>query len=405
MPVIGEAEKTIRDESSQKVVDAFDIDLVGDLPDHLGWERTGAARHIKVALQKRKLNHILEADEEQWLQELAQMASPTPARKSDQTSGGEASNNQLWVDAPLSEPSDSAVACGTVKHYPDIGLGILRAKLAAPGRIWLLLRWIDRKGSGQIEIEKARRLLCEPGSAMKVCGWRQLRSLMARGDGVFWSRDKDRLWLRSIAKVGRSLDVERLSGYPVALPIRSLLGGIGNVRAHLYASFHSGRKQANPISRTTLKKISQVSVRSQQNYEKRANVSKQKNYAIGSKLQDEKTKDNAWRFGSACFKWLDHQNVFKSQNAARLAWQLPNCYFGPHARRPRGQQRSFNRELADLSTKGMTGNGQFDEEQRSKRYFSSAAAAIRHLDCANGNKYWSGEISGQWYILDSTETN
>ncbi len=402
---ISEVNKTLRDEGPPNQVEKFNINVIGDLPHHLGWESNGVAKHIRASLQKNKQNNKFKADKGSWLKELSQSAPPTLERKSDLTNAAKKSNSHLAKERQLSALTDSVVASGSVKHYPDIGLGILRAKLAAPGRIWLLLRWIDRKGSGQIEVERARRLLCEPGSVIKVCGWRQLRSLLVRGDGIFWSRSKGRIWLRSIAKVGRSLKVERLSGHPVALPIKILLAGIGQVRAHLYASFHSGRKQANPISRKTLRKISKISVRSQQNYERRVNVRKQKNYAIGSKLQDERAKNSAWQFGSACFRWVDHQHAFKPQGTTRLAWQLPNSYHGPHARQPRGQQRSINRKLVGLSTKGMMGNGQFDDDGRLKRYFNTAAAAIRHLDQVNGNVYWSGEICGQWYVFDTPEAS
>jgi hypothetical protein len=280
-------------------------------------------------------------------------------------------------------------------------MGLLRSKLAAPGRIWLLLRWIDRTGSGRIEAKRARHLFCEKDSAIKVCGRRQLRSLLARGEGIFWNQNDGRIWLHSVTRVARTLHIERLSGHPVDLPINTLIGGIGKVRAHLYASFHSSRDRANPISRAALRRISQASSRSQQNYDKLAKVHKQKNYAIGSKLTDETTQNQGWNHGSACFKWHDHQGKFGTNNDKRLAWQLPNSYIGPHTRRPRGRQRQFNRRLAVLSVKGMTGNDQIIGNEQSRRYFNVAAEAIKNLDQAPTGVYWRGDSPGQWYFWES----
>ena len=74
-----------------------------------------------------------------------------------------------------------------------------------------------------------------------------------------------------------------MKGKRVDLPIKTLLGGIGEVRAHFYASFHSGRPAANPISRQTLENITGLSPRTQRDYDRLANVKRQRNIAVGPK--------------------------------------------------------------------------------------------------------------------------
>jgi hypothetical protein len=85
-------------------------------------------------------------------------------------------------------------------------------------------------------------------------------------------RQRDgRFWLGSQAKVAAALGVTKLRGRAVELPLRVLLGRIGDPRAHLYASFHSSRgEEAGPIIRESLCELSDVSPRTQHTYDARA---------------------------------------------------------------------------------------------------------------------------------------
>jgi hypothetical protein len=87
-------------------------------------------------------------------------------------------------------------------------------------------------------------------------------------------------------------------------------------------------------------------------------------------------QERAWRQGRALFRLTDHHGQQGAPGATYLAWRLPNTY-GPargHQQRPKGRQKRINRQLADLFTKGMTGNGR---TAIAKRYFAGAAAAFR----------------------------
>jgi hypothetical protein len=140
-----------------------------------------------------------------------------------------------------------------VKLYPDIGLGMLRREQTAAGRLWLMLRFLDREGSGQLRVDIIRDQLATRNSDLYLCGKRQLRNLLRAGDGLYWTRDAERVWLHSAARVAASLGVAQLTGRPVALPLTALLQGIGAFRAHLYAAFHSGRaKDAHDTVRRCL---------------------------------------------------------------------------------------------------------------------------------------------------------
>ena len=338
---------------------------------HLGWESERLTQALATAQRRRQAAaDRAAAMERRWLpppHNPAPNAEPSPA-----------------------EPSQDPVA-ETVRLYPDVGLAILREDQAAAGRIWLLLRHLDRDGRGWISLSQARKQLTGRRSPLRVCGWRQLRNLLARGDGLFWKRDPlpaadGRIWLRSVARVAASLEVDHLRTRPVALPVAALLKTIGVVRAHFYASFHSGRSEEAPIARSTLRRLSSVSRRTQQQYERRAGVKLQQNYAIGPPLASSAAQERAWRQGRACFPFIDRKGNQAEVGATYLAWQLPNSYTGPHAPAARGRQKQINRKLVDLFMKGITGNGKnaVDGKPASqgtasprKCFFGNGQAAVR----------------------------
>jgi hypothetical protein len=370
---------------------------IGNLPPHLGWDSWQLTAHLRHARELGKKNAAALNHSQA---EIAATSPPAPQLSQSLTQHETNAAQPASQDAQCQPITATAVNSSAIRLHPDLGLGMLRTKETAPGRIWLLLRWIDQRGSGSVSVTDARRLLCDNDSALRICGWRHLRSLLARGEGRFWAQNNGRIWLRSVPKTAHNLGITRLGGRPVDVPVAVLTQGIGHFRAHLYAAFHSGRRKAKPISRASLTKISHVSPRSQQNYEKRAEVQKQKNYAIGSPLHNKQAREEAWQQGSAAFKWDDCQGIFGTPQRAHMAWQLPNSYTGPHKRRPRGRQREFNRELADLSTKGMTGNNSCSAELLPRRYHEHAAGALRSTEQRLKLVYWRGRQRGMWFYLE-----
>ncbi len=313
---------------------------ITQLPAHLGWESERVTAVVRRASNSQKDRETAVDADISWL---------TPPER--------ASGPQ---NAPQTPETD---ANGAVKLYPDIALGMLRQEMAAPGRVWLLAHHLDREGRGWLRIDIITQHLTSKTSSLRVCGKRQLRNLLRQGDGVFWTRDKTRLWLRSAAKVAFGLGVTRLTGRPVAVPVTALTGGIGAVRAHLYASFHSSRTketpqgvQVMPIARDTLAGLSGVGRVSQRTYERSAGVKAQANFAVGDVAQEENRENRAWAQGRALFELKDYRGQQGKKGKTYLAWQLPNSYVGRLQKQPKGRQKRINRELNDLVMKGMPGN-------------------------------------------------
>jgi hypothetical protein len=279
---------------------------------------------------------------------------------------------------------------------------MLREDVETAGRLWLLLRYLDREGSGSLRIVNIQQILTTNSSSLHLCGKRQLRNLLNEGEGLFWTRNAGRIWLRSAAKVAAALGVERLSGRPVALPAAALLEGIGATRAHLYAAFHSGRtketpqgEQAMPIARETLAGLSGVGASSQRAYEEEAGVQVQANVAVGEEATAANTEERSWQGGTAVFTLKDYRGRQGKKGKTYLAWQLPNSYIGPHAHRPKGRQRQINRELKDLVIKGTPGNvgeaagTRLSEPKLERVYYPTGKLAAKACSKdPEGERYW-----------------
>lgn len=324
---------------------------ITDLPPHLGW---GSAAVTAV------------------LRKTANQVQPDSKKAVEETAVSTKSQSPILIPQSLiPNPND------TIKLFPDIARGMLLQEQAAAGRIWLLLRYLDKKGQGWLRVANCRSALTHQTSLIRVCGWRQLRNLLQDGNGLFWTRDKARIWLNSAANVAAALGVERLTGKPVNVPVRALAGKIGEVRAHLYAAFHSGRSDADkrqPIARDTLCALTGVGRRTQLAYEAVTGLSVRQNYAIGERYSPETAEKHAWHQGQATFVLQDSHGAQGKPGRSYIAWQLPNSYGGCHPHAPRGRQRRINRQLKDLVTTGAPGN---NSERLDMRYYPDGKQAVK----------------------------
>jgi hypothetical protein len=301
---------------------------------------------------------------------------------------------------------------------------MLREQVVTSGRIWLLLRHLDRDGQGWLRVEDAREQFAKKGSPLYVCSWRQLRNLLAEGEGLFWTRDphtvaEARIWLRSLPRVAKSLGITRLSLKPVALLVDILTESIGTVRAHFYASFHSGRRQDRPIARATLADLSNISRRTQRAYEEIAGVESEPNWVLGPRVTPRAVQEQAWQRGKALFTYTDNTGRYGRPGQSYLAWQLPNSYAGPHSPQACGHQKQINRKLADLFLKGMTGNGKHGVEPQAAalenrrlpaRFYAHGEEAVRASSrVPTAEHYWQTHhqqgAARIWHLLPGQGEN
>ena len=338
-------------------------------------------------------------------------------RKMDgvQVNHGSPCPSSEWIDAlaaqhsPPCSPPPPAKGQGpssrleTVPVYPSILTAILREHLESAGRIYLLLTHLDPQGRGWLAVDHARSQLTGSSSPLRVCGWRRLRQILHQGEGIFWERDhQHRIWLRGPHRIAQKLDLDRLQGSRINLPVKTLLGGIQAVRAHFYATFHSGRRKSAPLSRECLKDITGVPERTQRAYDILSNTRRERNMAIGPRYNKISAENQGWLRGRGMFRFVDSQGQQGAPNGEYVAWHLPNSYTGPHSTRCKGRQKRINQRLTDLVDKGMRGNS---PEQVEKLFWPNGAAAGRAYN-RNGDSdaYWPQNKAGRescllWRVL------
>ena len=357
------------------------------LPDHLGWDSAA----VTGMLRRSGING---------------QAVPKATAESSQNCGVEVTKSR----PPTAPKAATAVS---LRVYPDMALAILRQDLAAPARVWYLLRHLDQIGCGWLEETAVRDHLTNSQSPLRLCGKRQLRNLLNQGDGLFWDRQNNRIWLRSLVKVAIGLEVTRLQGRPVSVPLPHLVAGIGAFRAHLYATFHSGRgsqdQAAGPIARETLANLSHVPPRTQRLYETRAGVKRAFNFALGMPISSKTEQEMCWQKGHALFELTDHRGKHGPAGTTYLAWQLPNSYNGPHPQQQNGRQKRLNQSIVDLLPIGMTGNDDTPVvPARQRRYCRHGQMAARLYNRAPRDSfrptafcYWpTARDKGIWYVLN-----
>ena len=314
------------------------------IPAHLGWNSAQLTRQLAPPPPKK--------DDAQ--QALSQLLLP----RSDD-------NNRSPTCSDAPEPQADLLP-QTLVAQPSLLLGMLRNKVEAVGRIWLLARHLDQTGRGWLSVDELRATLTNKSATLRCVGWRRLRQLLAVGQGQFWERDRfGRIFLYGTARVAEQLDLERMTGKAVMLPVDQLTQSIATVRAHFYASFHSGRQRDNaagmPISRDTLTELTTLSARSQRTYDRQLTIEKRANYAevnIDPRLA-------SWQ-GAIIFRQGD-----------RWIRRLPNSYHATHQTVTTKQRKRINQRLQkDLVKFGTQGNSC----QRIQRvFFANGALAAANL--------------------------
>ncbi len=364
------------------------------LPSHLGWESQSVSRVVRQGRQSREVIGPLSAPLD------LEAGPPVSCPISDKGKAGDQLSN---VSKEVGSPFRLSLHGETIRHYPSIGLAALQAEQVAPYRVWLLCRHLDEQGQGWLPVSEVCQQLTGKGSKLRLFGWRRLRQLLGQGHGLFWEWDKtsDRLWLHGAAFVAAKLDVPRLVGRVVALPISAITAGIGDFKAHLYAAWHSGRRRNNPISREVQATFTGVPERTQRHYCQATNVRQQSNIVIGSQYTPAEAEKQAWQHGRAIFPFTDYHGRQGRKGRRYIAWRLPNSYSGPHQQTANGRIRKINRKLKDLVHKGARGN---NGTKVKKRYFANGAEAARALNRGQGPEvYWptkkAARQSGIWAVF------
>lgn len=295
------------------------------------------------------------------------------------------------VDDTRSDPSEQEEPPQSIRHYPTIGAAAIGAQQVPLYRLWLACRWLDQAGRGWVSLDDIKVDLTA-GGRLPLCSWRHIRRLVSHGEGLYWTAAGDGLYLFGAAKVAANVVGGRLQGAAVALPL-SVLASIGEFRAHLYAAVHSGRREANPITRGRQRELYGVPERTQRHYCQVAGIERRRNIAIGGKLDEVSRQEAASERGRAWFAFRDHNGRNGQPGGEYNAWQLPSTHIGPHECLPVGRKRKINAKIGDLVNNGTQGN----DNRRIERVFyqRAAEAAKRYNRDQSNDLYWPRSSASQ----------
>lgn len=259
---------------------------------------------------------------------------------------------------------------------------IHRRGLDATGRVWLLLRHLDKKGEGRVSVELIR-------STLKFCSWRRIRQILREGVGTFFheTTQTDYVYLCSEARVLKELEVTAVAGWAVRLPVAELTKSIQHVRALFHDAFHSGRGDgfSKPITRGIMEMRGGMEAQTQRGYEQLRGMGKRAEYAIVADYSPEEWKRLKYepyheidRRGGPPFTFVDFKGHLGGDKCGRdhyhriyIMRRLGNAYSGTLPTVKRGRKWT-NNKLSNLCNSGKARGNRF-----SKLFFHSEEAVSK----------------------------
>lgn len=236
------------------------------------------------------------------------------------------------------DPAPVKPTAVTVKNYPFLGLAILKAKLTAVYRVWLVARHVDRDGRGWLETKELETAVT--GGQFDLFNYRRFRQIVGDGCGTFWQEANGRLWLAGVAQVAIALGCSRVDK-PVELPLTAVTGSLKGFNASLYAAWDTRRKPA-PVSRSTREDVTGVPERTQRHYCQVAGIRRVRNYSLASPTDEQ---GYAYQHGTAVFSFRDHKGKNGRKGRSYTARELPTTQQPSQERANVGRYQKINQKI------------------------------------------------------------
>lgn len=282
------------------------------------------------------------------------------------------------IETYLDDPIQVVKQPTHITTFGTLTAAILKHDGGTVGRVWLVLRanFAGERQSGMVSADELNQCLSEH---FPQYSQRHLRDLLNRGEGIYWQRDsRGRLWLTGITALAERLDIERLQGTRVIIPLADLTGKLARMRTALQAAFHASRNSDNPISRATLRDLTGISERSQREQERQHAelIEAKANYCLDGRIDQECIHEHAFRYRQSAFQFTDFIGKQGDAGDIHLAHQLPNSYTARYQCASRGRKRKINRQLNRV-TQGARGT---EWQQIEGVFYDNGAKAVRQLN-------------------------
>jgi len=302
---------------------------------------------------------------------------------------------------PTPERAPEPVTGLALKVWPALAQRAMLLKRDREYRLWVLARSLDPMGSGRVRVDDILAL----GKAERLRGLSPgaVRRLLKRGAGTFWevfNKGGDKwLELRGLGSVALSLEVQRLSHWPVVVPVR-WLQSLRGFRSVIYASaFPGGDEFSNPISRATMTDLTGAKPRAQRNYDK----------ALGRRLDRQENAEvtglplkHGYEIPTGRGYYVDKVLLPNGREDLALFRRMPNSYRLPgFARGKRGMAGKVNSELRysldHVAREARQAKLVYRDHAKARKRIKRLAEGeyILKLGCEFGGRYLERNRSGQ----------
>jgi hypothetical protein len=233
----------------------------------------------------------------------------------------------------------------TVKTWPIMGLRADQSNAGGPWRIWTLARTLDRKGSGAI-LRDDLQAYCTKLGLPRGTFRRWLAE--ARKLGIITEREyftgSKRLILAGADRAAELLGCPHVGGKRAAIPVNYLIGE--GWKAYIWAGYIATLRE-RPASRETMRKMTGVPERTQQEYERQAGIVQLANYAHDEAWGAEHLAGIRENERPHAFTWHDRETDKKI-----IVWRTPDTRIAPAdvSCASKGRTRKVNKKLNHVSS-------------------------------------------------------
>lgn len=282
------------------------------------------------------------------------------------------------TNTPLEASQDATEAVNGITTYPSINIEFLH-RGSPTGRLWYLLRHIDKQGRGIVSRAEATAAFCDKASELHCMTPQRLGQVLRDGHDVTWRVANGNIYLFGAARVAALFGIDKLRGTNVSIPVADLLQGQKRARAALWATVHAGRKRARPIARKTLRDAFGIPESTQRAYDAEADTVRRQNIVI---IPEAAAEDFSYT----------RRRIIKGRDV--LTAHLPSTYTSPYEKAKAGRKSVVNKRLKGKHSNSHLVGNTHKQGNNQRRYFDNAEAAQKAANRGRDALHRTGSTLG-----------
>jgi hypothetical protein len=282
----------------------------------------------------------------------------------------------------------------TITVANKFSAAILSKEMVKEARLYYALRFLDRDGSGNFDLDEVYRQLGDKSPTTFLLQRRYLKERIEKGSGIFWYIKDGRLWLLGLEKVMFNLGGESFGKYASELTFDDVFTSHKRFKRALYEVIHCVGTD-HPIARATIEAITGLGRRAQRNLE--SDICVEENFARTNLFYNEKNLESVRWYKPHAFRMVAKAGL---NTCGFIAFQIANTYT-PFRRETKKVSRSIRGKNIKLRLLAGKSKGQ-NRDYELEKFLVYGTTEKETKIIRNGNKrahftyYYKG---GQWKAL------